>query len=233
MTDYRQTDMMGRGLEVSIAKRRKLEVDPFIHAPAHVGMEMFLEFRVKGNAEKTKTNLVGYVPGKYLVVTTPRIQGASFTYGAGTQPIVVRYFLDGCVFGFESNILRVVGAPFYVSFLSYPEKIEEVSLRKSRRLPVVIPCERDGKQHPGEMVVNLSDDGALLQLHESVSVDDEMKISFSLPDGESIKDMKCIIRRVEINRERVLAGVEFDAKSNQLESISKYLEIVKETLVTS
>jgi len=231
VTDYNKTDMMGRGLEVSVAKRRKLEVDPFIHAPAHVGMEMFLEFRLKGNVEKTKTNLIGYSPGRYLVISTPRISGASFTYGTGTQPLVVRYFLDGSVFGFESNILRMVGAPFNVSFLSYPAKIEEVSLRKSRRLQVVIPVERDGKHNPSEMIVNLSDDGALLQLKDQVSIDDEMNITFSLPDGQIIKDMTCYIRRVEINRERILAGIEFDPKSKSLECISNYLEVVKETII--
>jgi len=227
-SDHSET--MGRMLQVSVAERRNIDVDLFRHAPAQVGMEMFIEFKVRGHSEKIKTKLVGYVSGEYLVVATPKVNGIPVNYGASNNTLVVRYLHEGSVFGFQTAALRMIGAPFYLTFLRYPESIEEVSLRRNPRISVVIPIERDDGDKESEFLINLSENGALLKLKKPVGIDDTIYLMFALPNGKVMQDLECRVRRVEMNSAQILAGVEFKAPEGRLAPIRQYLDMVQDNL---
>lgn len=230
MFDTKDSASMGRALEVNVASRRHISVDPFVHAPAHVGMEMSLEIKSPTDPNKIVTQLVGFVRGNYIIVATPRLSGNTINFGAGRNTVIVRYLLDGTVFGFQSQVLRTIGAPFHLTFLKYPDKIEEVSLRRTPRVQVVIPIRRVNAGDGRECIVNLSAMGALLQLTAPVNLDDVLNLSFTLPDGREILDMPSTVRRVEITRDRVLAGVQFEKNEKDIAAIEDYLGVVLDTL---
>ena len=227
---FDNTDGMGRMLEASVAERKEHQGNSLSFAPVHIGMELFVEFQFKGGKEKVKTKLVGYSNGEFLIIKTPRIQGVSISNAKGLNALVVRYLHDGSVFGFQATLLRLIGPPFYVCFLSFPTKIEEISLRRNPRIAVVIPFEWDGKGDETDRILDLSANGSLLHLSKSVEYGDTINISFVLPDGMAVTDLKCTIRRIEASSDRVLAGVEFDPEDVQLAHIENYLKVVQVTL---
>jgi hypothetical protein len=230
MFDTQNTHNLGRALEVNVANHREISVDPFVHAPAHVGMEMSLEIKSPGDPNKIVTQLVGFLRGNYIIVSTPRLTNGTINFSNGRNQVIVRYLLDGTVFGFQSLVLRTIGAPFHLTFLKYPEKIEEISLRRTPRVQVVIPIRRENSGEGRECIMNLSTMGALLQLSRPVTLDDTFTITFTLPDGGELADVPCSVKRVEITRDRVLAGVQFEKEGPDLSAIERYLEVVRETL---
>lgn len=220
---------MGRMLDAGVAQKSQYQGMSLNFSPVHVGMELFVEFQIKSRKEKLKTTLVGYSTGEFLVLKTPRVQGASISSSKGLNQMVVRYLLDGSVYGFQSTLLRMLGPPFYVTFISFPTRIEEKTLRRNPRIPVVIPCAWYGKEDNegdgNDRIVNLSADGSLLHLNKSVVYGETINISFVLPDGEPVVDLKSTVRRVEVSSDRVLVGVEFDSDDEQLASIGNYLSV--------
>ncbi|RJO68576.1 MAG: flagellar brake protein [Myxococcales bacterium] len=211
-------------MKVSMAETRVLDKDPFINAPVQVGMDLFVEMKIGSNRHKIRTQLVGFRRGEYLIIGTPRVGSSLVTY-ADKRAMVIRYFLDGAAYGFAAEVLRTMGPPFNLTFLKFPETIEQMTLRKSPRIPVVIPINREGGNVEREAIVNLSASGALLQMNEAVAVDSKIEISFTLPSGISIQNMVCIVRRSEASPNRVLVGVQFDETHAQYAAIGEYIEV--------
>lgn len=222
---------IGRLLSLSKARRRVLANDQFLNAPIQVGMTLNIEFKFSDNSGvKTQSQLVGFLRGEYLIVTTPKINGEYVNYSRHRN-LVVRYILEGSVYGFQVGILRVMGSPFNLTFLEYPETIEQVSLRGAPRVQVVIPFEREGDgDSENETLLNISATGALLQLSKPARIDDTFNISFVLPNGQALTNIGCTVRRVDMTSQRILTGIQFDKKHPHYPLVESYVGVVLETL---
>lgn len=218
-------------METSHAKYNTLDEDQFTKAPIQVGMDLVIEFRFGQKGVKSTTNLVGYSRDDYLIIKTPRLNGKYVNYSFYKNIVViVRYFLDGSAFGFQTAIIRIISTPFHLTFIEYPKHVEQMSLRGSPRIQMVIPFEREGGDPEKEMIMNLSGTGALLLMTGDVQLNDEIKISFLLPDGKHVQEIPSMIRRVDMSSKRVLGGVQFDTNHQHYQYIEKYIKTVVETL---
>lgn len=224
---FDEKDTLARAMELSQSQRRM--IDPFRATPIQPGMALFVDFKFGNARAKASSQLVGYIQGEYIILQTPKINGA-FTNYAGQKEVVVRYLLNGCIYGFKVAIIRMLSSPLNLTFLKYPDQIEEISLRKSPRVQVVIPLEREGGDPTKEWMLNLSTNGGLFQLAGHVRIDEKINVSFTLPDGERVEKLGCIIRRLDASSSRITAGVQFDHKHPDFPKISSYLSIVMETL---
>jgi c-di-GMP-binding flagellar brake protein YcgR len=174
----------------------------------------------KSNDEPTlryQSSLVGFKMGKYVIIDNPLVNGEPVLNAGDTG--IVRYLDDGTVYGFESVILSIITFPSCLAFMKFPASIEEKALRKSIRvntmiavkvylakeniIPIDKPRSREG------IIVNLSDTGCLLSFSEDLVSGNEMKLEMDLPNVGQMVIPKCVVRRVDKNKNGNMYGLEF------------------------
>ena len=112
---------------------------------------------------KHKGFLVGNIHKELLVLGG--IQDANFSIG---DNLVIRLVLGSEAVGFVTTVKETAKAPLKLYFVSFPEKVESVNLRKAQRLNVFLPAEIQAKNSNGGgadlhllqgMVLNISGGG--------------------------------------------------------------------------
>jgi len=222
-------EVLGRMLEMHEEERHQVHqgMPEILILP---GQEIFVEAEINRVNARVKTYLVGGLRGDFLIISAPRVNGQIIPLKEGRE-IVIRYIQEGAVYGFASKVMRGIGQPFNLAILQYPTAIEEVSLRRSPRIPVVIPVERDGVQRKGEMIVNLSSGGAAVLLNQMVQMEDTFNLSFTLPNGTFIKNLAVSVMRIEASSGKIIVGVAFDEKGGQgKQAVAEYLKLVQLTI---
>lgn len=211
---------------IESANRSELTGDQFMSGPVEIGMSLFVEYKLGEKASyKARTRLVGFAMGKYLIVETPKIKNQRVTFKMHNK-IFVRYVAGGCIYGFRTSMIESILTPYDITFLKYPEIIEQISLRGAPRIQVVIPyalVDDENSDSEDCEILDISATGALLRVNHEVAIDDTFVISFTLPNSEEIVDMECIIRRLNITKDRTIVGVEFDKENETYRSIDKYI----------
>ena len=175
---------------------------------------MFLqrdEFR-----ESLKTRLIGIVPGAYLIIATPESDGDSEIRAGGTE-IIIRYIFRGEVMGFRSSVIVAIENPFRLTFISYPDRIESMSLRKEKRVDCSLPSMLTVENSEiNGIVSDLSVGGCRFtaKLEEppargEFALDSLSSIVFSLPGSEGFLRIDGKIRNSVLSPDRVDLGIQF------------------------
>ncbi|MFQ5507895.1 MAG: flagellar brake protein [Leptospirillia bacterium] len=138
-----------------------------------VGSQVFLFHTVGGKERKLPSQLLGWKAGGFLLVSLPRGE-SRFPVDA---EVVLRYVVEGEVFGLRSRVIRVQYQPSPMLFLAFPQEIENVPLRGEARVPVRLPTVIHWMPGSGAseatafgVLRDLTTDGGLLEL--------------ALPDGD-------------------------------------------------
>ena len=134
-----------------------------------IGDTLLLQFAMDEHQRKHPTKVIGYLLGKSLVVTTPRIDGKVMLVREG-QPLIIRMLSGNNVYAFNTQILTSSLKPYAHLHLTYPQDIEKIVVRKAMRvaadLDVTIDCinAEDPKlsQQAKGKVLDISTAGALL-----------------------------------------------------------------------
>lgn len=213
-------------LEISRNRNRPHTDDPFEGIPVSMGMALYIETRVSpSEVRPMQTQLVGYMQGQYLVMTTPRIDGMSLKYN-DNQLLAVYFIHDRTVYSFKTRVLRHLGPPFYMSIFQAPEVVEETPLRGASRISVGIPFDRPSGDPQREFILNLSGTGALLRLSSKMPINSVLTLSFFLPNGVSVTNIPCQVKRVDMSNNRMLTGVEFEFNHEDFPAIGQYMDFV-------
>lgn len=80
-------------------------------------------------------NLIGYLDGQSLIVTAPVSDGKLASLREG-QNLIVRIFSGNRIYGFSSTVLKSARFPFHYLHLAYPEEVQNVLVRKARRVSI-------------------------------------------------------------------------------------------------
>lgn len=99
----------------------------------NVGDIVQLTFAADDAQRKHPTRVIGYLPGKSLLVTAPRIDGKVMLVREG-QPVVVRMLSRNSVYAFSTQILATSLKPYAYLHLTYPQEIEKAVVRKALRV---------------------------------------------------------------------------------------------------
>ncbi len=108
----------------------------------HVNIEPGLQvsLNIDGHDGKVKSQVVGLIPGEFLVLTAPiGVSGIREQLGEGNK-VTVRYVYNGFVYGFETQIMTLITRPRTMMIIYYPQKSASVTLRKSERVNCFINC---------------------------------------------------------------------------------------------
>jgi hypothetical protein len=186
------------------------------------GQALSLEFA--GNEEeRIKSALVGYRPGRSIIITTPTKNGVAAAFKPKTR-LNVRLFVNQIngVCGFESEIQHVSVIPFPHLHLAIPTQLHIGEVRKAMRARVNIICSvllqgSKAKNSVSAVIDDLSDNGARLHSKNlSLKPDDEVDLVFKLMIGkiEKMVSVTAVVRTMTIDIEKGrYFGLEFLAAS--------------------
>ena len=186
-----------------------------------VNLQVFLELNIKNKHMRATANVLGWQRPKHLLVSYPLVENRALVAPTQTE-LVVRYLLDGTVYGFNSKIVHKQQEPLPMWVLSYPSIVETKTLRRSPRIPIALPvkCSDDTQAR----TVDISAHGALLVVNSTLAIGDTLTISFTLPDDTKIQNLEVTVVRVQQSRDESMVGVNFDEKNKeQINKISGYL----------
>jgi len=105
--------------------------------------------------------LVGYIKGQSILVTTPVSAGQRIAMTEGER-LELRMLTGNNIYVFQSEILRVCVSPSHYLHLRYPERVQMQKLRSASRTRVRIAAKLTDAQGGLEIaqIIDLSPDGA-------------------------------------------------------------------------
>ena len=98
-----------------------------------------LNMQIEGMEEKFKSILIGIEAPSYLMVRMQIPTRFRSQIDEGTT-FLARYVYMGNLYGFKTKSLGSVDKPHKITFLSYPETIESLNIRKAQRVSCFIPA---------------------------------------------------------------------------------------------
>lgn len=186
----------------------------------NVGEMLQLVFAADDQQRKHATKVIGYLPGKSLIVTTPRIDGNLMLVREG-QPVVVRILSGNSVYAFNTQVLATCLKPFAYIHLTYPAEIESIVVRKSLRVSTELETsvtrvaveDPKGNVTAQGMIIDISTSGAMLLADTPLGqAGDLLTMTLRIPVAGVLKYLKIssMIRTVRVNNDgKYLHGVEF------------------------
>lgn len=207
---------------------------------ANLGIRLNIElgsrmrFMIEGIAEPIKGVLIGLEPQEYLIVRLELPAELTDQPQHGT-PLSVRYISLGNEYGFSASIIHRISTPDRLVFITYPDVIQNIDVRKSSRVNCLIPATAllDQRQIKGT-ITDISRGGcrfvirlpATLQARQ-IRLIDEMQLQFPLMGIDGIQTFTCHVRNTSIDRERIAMGIEFiEADTDLTESIEGYIQMI-------
>ena len=195
----------------------------------HVGEPLQLQPRDGGErSRRVQVKVIGYLPGHSLLVTTPRVKDKVMIIREG-QPFVARVMIGNRIVGFATTVLRSCAVPYPYLHLSYPEEMEQITVRKAQRVRVKLfasaknsnPEFESEKPRP-VTVVDISTSGAQIIAGEPLGdVGDRLQLNCLIKVGTSEKllAIPALLRNVhledESGSESYSHGLEFELTDQQ------------------
>lgn len=184
------------------------------------GLAMNME--VAGNeGNRHKGTLIGMVPGRTVLVTTPMLGENRPLLLRKDQTVICRFFNHKVACAFRSQVIHLCTTPFHYLHLSWPSQVEVGTVRKSERVmanlqvSIVNQSDPDWSRSYGA-IVDLSTTGARLESVDPIGkVGDQILISGKVVVGHVTRliSIEALIRaeleRFELANSTAAYGIEF------------------------
>lgn len=120
-----------------------------------------------GSAQKRyRSRLIGFLPSHSLIVSPPEDHGGVIAIQDG-DGFAVRTFVGDRALAFTGSVLRVCTHPYRYLHLTYPQRIQEVVVRKSKRVRVGCEARLTAASAAGKpatiLLIDLSATGTMLE----------------------------------------------------------------------
>jgi hypothetical protein len=163
------------------------------------------------------------------IPATPNIE-QRLTPGNGT---IIRFVESGMVAGFKTKILHVITTPYRLLFFDYPDSLELLNLRASKRVPLFINAiiRMNNKNFEGS-IRNLSAGGCFFVAEywksaplATLTIESALFILFTLFNDDTAVALECRPVKVESDKNEIRLGIAFG--NNPPETIGKLADFVE------
>ncbi|OOZ35168.1 flagellar brake protein [Solemya velesiana gill symbiont] len=177
----------------------------------HVGDVFQLQVLATGHDEQRHAGtVIGYVPGKSILVTSPEVDGKVMLMREG-QLLAVRMLHGSHIKGFFTKIIHVATAPYPYLHLAYPADFESIAVRSAERVETRIEAlarntlnlESEDNWKP-ILIQDLSLSGAKLLSQGSLGeTGDKLELTFKVDvcGIEETLDLVATLRKQSTNRQ--------------------------------
>jgi c-di-GMP-binding flagellar brake protein YcgR len=202
-----------------------------------IGVEwgMQIQLRFRSFPESHRSILVGMNRGQYLICSMPRIPGIWVALQRHDE-VTVRYLQRGVVYGFKSVLLNMIDEPFRLLFLSYPEDIETVNLRRCERIRCLVPAtaRKDDATYSG-VLLDVSLTGCCFAFdppsdgsEAEIGAGEEIGVSFQLSGLRENRLLDVDVVSVRKQGGKIVLGGSFkNLKDDMLAAVKTHLETVE------
>jgi len=173
-----------------------------------VGLPLSLHEEIADKTTYYQTELIGWKRNQFLVADSPLLDGRPVKISKGIA-YIGHFQILRTVYGFETSVLDIGSKPFPIIFLTYPEVIKEMYLRRHKRAKINVPASIYSIVTRTGDIMDLSEGGCLMATEYYYEVGAEFYLSFQLPKGPTIEHIKAIVRNVRRSQSKILLGIEF------------------------
>lgn len=190
-----------------------------------VGESLQIQFMDDETRGQFYVKVVGFLPGRSVIVTTPEKEGRPLSVREG-RAVLARSYSGDEARGFTCTVLRAQTQPYPYLHLSYPSKLETMAERQASRVRSALAVsvrpqagDNAGRDVPA-VIRDVSNTGAQLLASAAVGkAGDAVLIRARLPldvIGDQPVDLPALIRNVQEEAEvkgslwRYRCGVEFE-----------------------
>ncbi len=201
---------------------------------ASLGTEVSIQIGEAG--KRFRSVLVGMHDQHYLIIHLPQPLSLGKTLHEGTD-LILRYVHFGCVYGCKVKVRGLILKPFPLLFLSHPDEVQCVELRKVKRVECLLPSTATGfSWEESGMVRDISTGGVLFCMKvgpqgeiPAVEIGESILLTFPLLGIEGKQEFPGKIRRIARDREELSIGVEFDELPPDIfKKIEAYITTINE-----
>lgn len=184
------------------------------------GLNMKLD--IEGADDKRhNVNLIGYIPGRTVLVTTPLLGEHRPLLLRKEQNVIVRFFSNKNACAFRSQVAHICTTPAFYLHLTWPGRVEAGEIRKAERvlanLQVSIVNQNDAEGDRGAgAIVDLSTTGARLEtLQPMGKPGDALLLSAKVTVGHVSRviaieaQIRAELERFELSNSMAAYGIEF------------------------
>ena len=185
------------------------------------GIGTFASIQCETSDKKAKSILIGMEAKDFLILKLSDPAQAQ-TFPAGTR-VIIRYVYAGEAYGFKGKILELVQNPLPLVLVTYPGRVEKLSLRCERRQECFLPAKIEVRDKTIRCVtVNLSYRGCRVFIKRqetdqfpSVLKDEPIVVFTGLPGREEPVCLRGQVKNKEETEDGNSVGIQFAVLSEQ------------------
>ena len=180
----------------------------------------------------------GVHSGKYFMTQTPVAAGIESSLIPGNQ-VVVRFVESGMVCGFKTQVQQFITRPYRLIFFNYPDSIETINLRASKRVAVSLKgtITWENQTFDGS-IRDLSRGGCFFVLRywqdplfNNLDVNSKLTISFSTFDEKPSIELTSKVVRVIKDGDDLKMGLSFDADQQEItDRVATFVDYISQFL---
>jgi c-di-GMP-binding flagellar brake protein YcgR len=177
-----------------------------------IGDHMQLQF-VGDDETRYAARVIGYLAGKSLIVTTPKVDGHTMPVSEGKE-VIVRLMSGNNIVGFTVTVIMVSVRPYAHLHLSFPQDVQAVTVRKALRVTLnmqataqtclIDSAEVDPTQEAQAVTIqDMSTSGALLIANKALAEEGQhILITLCLDVADSAEEISlpAIVRNIRTER---------------------------------
>jgi len=174
-----------------------------------------LQIHLTGVEEPFKTHVVGKEPGHFLIVEKPAALDGKFSLNE-QDSVQIRFLHLGEIYEFEATVLKISTDLVPLVFLDYPASIENISVRRTRRIVCFVPAlMRCNETDYDGIILNVSQIGCRFFLKTAKLtdtppiVDDFVSLNFTVLGAEGVLNFRGVVRNVRTTERGESYGIEF------------------------
>ncbi len=200
--------------------------------PVNLGTRLILQLRQL--SDRIPSKLVGLEHGKYLILSIPTLSPSDLSaYFKQGKSMVIRYVHEGAALGFESYVMGIIIQPVRLVFISYPDTVQDMNLRKHKRGDCYLPAEilfEDKPVHGFILDISRGGCGFTAKIKkdfntDALAVGSSIFLKFPIPGVEGKLSIGCVIRNARTDHNGLFLGLQFwEFISDQKEKLFTYLE---------
>ena len=195
-----------------------------------IGTPIQIQQENQDSAPRYSVKLLGYYPGKGIIVTNTEFNGKTVLLTDDT-PVVARVVEGSAAQAFRVKVVQTSMKPYPHLHLSYPDDIEISRVRDSRRIQtkqasLVRNSKKDDDAYHEAMIVDLSASGAKIATRVPIGILEDMvelKMEMDVADQDETMKVLAVIKNVDFKKKGKLAlhyyGLMF-------KGINRYQELV-------
>ncbi len=209
-----------------------------LHLP--VGTPIQVQQQGVTDAPRFNVRLLGYYPGKGLIVTNTEFNGKTILLTDDTK-LVARAVQGSIATAFRVKVVQTNMKPYPHLHLSYPDDddIEVSIVRDARRIdtkqPSLVRNNKKGSQYTEAMIVDLSASGARIATRVPIGILNEMvelKMEVEVAEEDEPLLVTAVIKNVDFKKKGNLAlhyyGIMFDS-INRFQKLVLHAYVLEET----